>query len=62
MSEAEAKSASAAAAAWSCEGGKWEKEVEGTGVYELDDAKCKEGGQYDLKFDKDFKLITMSKD
>ncbi|CAA2143365.1 PepSY domain-containing protein [Hyphomicrobium sp. ghe19] len=62
LSEAEMKSATAAAAAVGCEGGKWEKESEGSGVYELDDAKCKEGGQYDLKFDKNFKLINMSAD
>ncbi len=62
LSDEEAKSASAAAAAWGCEGGKWEKETEGSGVYELDDAKCKDGGNYDLKFDKDFKLIVISKD
>jgi hypothetical protein len=61
LSEDETKRATAAAAALGCEGGKWEKETESTGVYELDDAKCK-GGQYDLKFDKDFKLINMSAD
>jgi hypothetical protein len=55
------KSATAAASALGCEGGKWEKETEGTGVYELDDAKCK-GGNYDLKFDKNFKLILMDAD
>ena len=58
----EAKSATAAAAAWGCEGGKWEKETEATGVYELDDAKCKDGRNYDLKFDKDFKLIDITAD
>jgi hypothetical protein len=58
----ETKSATAAAAAWGCEGGKWEKETEATGVYELDDAKCKDGRNYDLKFDKDFKLIVLSAD
>ncbi|MBA2126186.1 hypothetical protein DLM45_08110 [Hyphomicrobium methylovorum] len=62
LSDEEAKSATAAAAAWGCEGGKWEKETEGTGVYELDDAKCKDGRNYDLKFDKDFKLIVLSAD
>lgn len=61
LSDAEMKSATAAASALGCEGGKWEKESEGTGVFELDDAKCK-GGQYDLKFDKDFKLLNMSAD
>jgi hypothetical protein len=62
LSDEEAKKASAAAAVWGCEGGKWEKESEGTGVYELDDAKCKDGGAYDLKFDKDYKLLNMSRD
>lgn len=62
LSEEEAKTAAAAAAAWGCEGGKWEKETEGTGVFELDDAKCKDGANYDLKFDKDFKLLVISKD
>lgn len=61
LSEDEMKSATAAATALGCEGGKWEKETEGTGVFELDDAKCKNGA-YDLKFDKDFKLLNMSAD
>ncbi|MFA5957422.1 hypothetical protein [Hyphomicrobium sp.] len=61
LSEEEMKGATAAATALGCEGGKWEKETEGTGVFELDDAKCKNGA-YDLKFDKDFKLINMSAD
>ncbi len=61
LSEEEMKSATAAAATWGCDGGKWEKETEGAGVFELDDAKCKTG-QYDLKFDKDFKLLEMSAD
>lgn len=62
LSAEEAKSATAAAAAWGCEGGKWEKEAEGSGVYEQDDAKCKDGANYDLKFDKDFKLIAITRD
>jgi hypothetical protein len=61
LTDEETKSATAAASALGCEGGKWEKETEGTGVYELDDAKCK-GGNYDLKFDKNFKLILMDAD
>ncbi|MBS0234374.1 MAG: hypothetical protein JSR99_12925 [Proteobacteria bacterium] len=61
LTDEETKSATAAAAAWGCEGGKWEKKTEGTGVFELDDAKCK-GGQYDLKFDKYFKLLDMGAD
>ena len=61
LTESEMKSATAAASALGCEGGKWEKETEGTGVFELDDAKCKNGA-YDLKFDKDFRLLNMSAD
>ena len=55
------KGATAAAAAVGCEGGKWEKETEGAAVFELEDAKSK-GGSYDLKFDKDFKLLNMHSD
>ncbi|MBN8831179.1 MAG: PepSY domain-containing protein [Sphingomonadales bacterium] len=62
LSAEEQKQATAAAAAWGCEGGKWEKETEATGVYELDDAKCKDGAAYDLKFDKDFKLRSITAD
>lgn len=62
LSADEMKSATAAASAWGCEGGKWEKETEATGVYELDDAKCKDGRNYDLKFDKDFNLRVISAD
>jgi hypothetical protein len=62
LSDDEAKKATAAADAWGCTGGKWEKETEGTGIYELDDAKCKDGANYDLKFDKDYKLMFISRD
>lgn len=62
LTEDEQKQAAAAAAAWGCEGGKWEKEAEASGVFELDDAKCKDGRNYDLKFDKDFKLRSMTAD
>ena len=61
LSDDEVKKATAAATAFGCEGGKWEKEAEASGLYELDDAKCKDGA-YDLKFDKDFKLLLMSRD
>jgi hypothetical protein len=44
-----------------CTGGKMEKETEASGYFEVDDAKCKDG-QYDIKFDKDFKLIGMTRD
>jgi hypothetical protein len=61
LTDDEAKKAVVAASAFGCEGGKWEKETEGSGVYELDDAKCKDG-KFDLKFDKDFKLLNMTHD
>lgn len=58
----EAKKITEAAAAWGFTGGKPEKESEGSGIYELDDAKSKDGGQYDVKFDKDFKLLSVTRD
>ena len=57
----EAAKVMAALAEWSCEGGTIEKETEGTGVFEVDDAKCN-GMQYDLKFDSAYKLINMTRD
>lgn len=40
-SEDEAKKVKAALTEWGCEGGTIEKESEATGVFEVDDAKCK---------------------
>ena len=57
----EAKQISAALAAVGCSGGETEKETEATGLFEIDDAKCKDG-QFDIKLDKDFKLISMTRD
>jgi hypothetical protein len=50
-----------AIAAWGCEGGEFEKETEGTGVYEAEDVKCKTG-QYDFRLDKDFKAFVITAD
>ncbi len=61
VSDAEGKKVQAAIGEWGCSGGKMEKEAEATGVYEVDDAKCK-GGQYDIKLDKDFKVLTITRD
>lgn len=61
VSPAEAEKIQAALQAWGCSGGKVEKETEATGVYEVDDAKCKDG-QYDVKLDKDFKVIVITRD
>lgn len=58
---AEAEQISAAVTAHGCSGGKYEKDVEGDRVYEVDDAICKDG-KYDLDLDKDFKIIRSDKD
>jgi hypothetical protein len=50
-----------AVAAWGCEGGSYEKETEGTGVFEAEDVKCK-AGQYDFRLDKDFKVFVITAD
>lgn len=52
----------ATAKAWGCTGGEGEKESEGSGVYELNDAKCADGANYDLKLDKSFKVISITAD
>jgi hypothetical protein len=45
-----------------CSGGKIEKEDEdNTLLYEVDDAKCK-NGEYDIKLDKNFNVIIMLRD
>lgn len=51
----------AAVAEWGCEGGDYEKETEGTGVFEAEDVKCK-SGQYDFRLDGDFKVFAIIKD
>lgn len=61
VSDAEAKGIQATLKSWGCEGGKMEKESEGTGVLEVDDAKCKDG-QYDFKMGADFKAISITQD
>jgi len=48
-------------AAWGCEGGTFEKETEGTGVYEAEDVKCK-SGNYDFRVDRDFKVFAITAD
>lgn len=48
-------------AAWGCEGGTYEKESEATGVFEVEDAKCK-AGQFDFRLGKDFKAIVIIAD
>jgi len=48
-------------ASWGCEGGTFEKETEGSGVYEADDVKCK-SGNYDFRITKDFKVFAITMD
>lgn len=43
-------------------GGKFEKESEATGVYEAEDVKDKSGTQFDIKLDKDFKILSITRD
>jgi predicted outer membrane protein len=57
----EAAKIKAAVAEWGCDGGTYEKEAEGTGVFEAEDVKCK-AGQYDFRLDKDFKVFVITKD
>ncbi|MEQ1709897.1 MAG: hypothetical protein ABL908_00685 [Hyphomicrobium sp.] len=61
-SAAEAEKIAATAKAWGCSGGEAEKETESSGIYEVDDAKCADGKKYDLKMDKDFKMISITAD
>lgn len=61
VSEADGKKIQEALAAWGCSGGEMEKESEGSGVFEVDDAKCKDG-QYDFKLNADFVVTEVSRD
>lgn len=58
----ELKKLTEAAASYGFTGGEAEKETEGSGVYEIDDAKGKDGAQYDVKLDKDMKLLSVTRD
>ena len=58
----EAKKIQEALKAMDCEGGAMEKETEGSGVFEADDVKCKWGGQWDVKLNKDFQVISLTRD
>jgi hypothetical protein len=60
-SDDEAAKIKAALTEWGCEGGTYEKESEATGVFEIDDAKCK-GMQYDIKLDSAFKVTSVTRD
>ncbi|GLI95606.1 hypothetical protein [Methylocystis echinoides] len=61
LTDTEVAKVKQAIAAWGCEGGKYEKESEGSGVLEAEDVKCK-GGQYDFRLDKDFNVLAITRD
>lgn len=61
-SEDEVKKITEALEAAGYSGGEFEKETEGSGVYEVDDAKDKSGAQFDIKLDKDFKILSVTRD
>ena len=51
----------AAVEQFGCSGGTYEKESEGTGVFEAEDVKCK-AGQYDFRLTKDFQVFAITVD
>jgi hypothetical protein len=61
VSQADGEKIQAALKLWGCSGGEMEQETEGTGIYEVDDAECSDG-QYDIKLDKDFRVISITRD
>jgi Peptidase propeptide and YPEB domain len=62
VTPAEEEKIKASLEALGCTGGKIEKEDEdGPLLYEIDDAKCK-NGKYDVKLDKNFNVIIMVRD
>jgi len=61
VTDDEAAKIKEAVSAWGCEGGKYEKETEGSGVFEAEDAKCK-SGNYDFRLTKDFKVFAITMD
>jgi hypothetical protein len=61
-SDEEAKKIGEALSALGYTGGTYEKESEASGVFEIDDAKDKSGRQFDIKLDKDFKVLSITAD
>ncbi|WP_395684561.1 hypothetical protein [Aestuariivirga sp.] len=46
--------------AWGCSATAAEVESEGSGLYEMDDAKCADGKIYDIRLNQDFSVHTIS--
>ena len=61
VSPAEAEKIKTALEAFGCTAGEMEKGESSVFAFEVDDAKCKDG-EYDIKLDKDFKVIIMLRD
>lgn len=61
VSDAEAAKLKEIVTAWGCEGGTFEKESEGTGVFEAEDVKCK-SGNYDFRITTDYKVFAITAD
>ena len=59
LSPAEAEKIKATIEIFGCTGGKIEKADFG---YEVDNVKCKDGEEYLIEFDPNFKLIVMTRD
>ena len=59
VSPAEAEKIKATIESFGCTGGEIEKADFG---YEVDDVKCKNGQEYEIKLDPNFKLIVMTRD
>ena len=59
VSPAEEEKIKATLESFGCTGGKIETEDYG---YEVDDVKCKDGQEYEVKLDQNFKLIVMTRD
>jgi Peptidase propeptide and YPEB domain len=59
VSPAEEEKIKATLEGFGCTGGKIEKEDYG---YEVDDVKCKDGQEYEVKLDQNFRLIVMTRD
>jgi hypothetical protein len=61
VSPAEAEKIKTALEAFGCTADEMEKSDGSVFAFEVDDAKCKDG-EYDIKLDKDFKIIIMLRD
>lgn len=61
-SDADAAKLKEVADAWGFTGGQYEQETEGSGIFEINDTKGKDGSNYDVKIGKDFKVISITAD